>query len=332
MTQGPQDNHGWRDRNDGWPDRNGPDETQRIEVPEGRPQDPSEDPYWESVERVTEISGIEPEEENWVTRNALPLGVLVILAGVIAILLIGINAPGPEPYVPSPSEETTTAPVEETTTEETGQEETTDAEETVVEETTAPEDTTQQAEEPQETTTEKQETEEAAPESPTPPLEPGQITDGTYTVGTEVAPSLYRIASKDTLVPCLVVQLGPDGQPLDERGVQEGDVIFPVRDVDDSRLVLGGCGQVSLAMNTLREDPDEITNGYWLVGQEIAPGTYTAVRDDDSVTPEAAAWQTTEDGIIETQRAEDGTVTIVVQDLPGSTVTFIGVKEITREK
>ncbi len=172
---------------------------------------------------------------------------------------------------------------------------------------------------------EEEPSQEPAPEAAT-------IGNGDHIVGSDIAPGVYRAEVEDSIFTLCTVSQSKGDEILDIRNANEGSVIFTVKESDGSVVSFSGCANIGLASENIRANPDPITNGDWLVGPELAPGTYRAVVDTDSVIELGTAVQTAADGdIMDIRNANEGNVVFTVKESEGAVVSFSGFKEISRE-
>ena len=76
--------------------------------------------------------------------------------------------------------------------------------------------------------------------------------------------------------------------------------------------------------------PAQLSNGDWLVGTELAPGQYSAAVDTDAAIVLAMVSQTNGTEILDITSGDTGNVVFTVKDVPGSVVSFSGVKDIQK--
>jgi hypothetical protein len=176
----------------------------------------------------------------------------------------------------------------------------------------------------------------ANPSSSTGQSPSGQVTstytNGHHLVGVEITPGVYRgEVEEGTILLCSVSQTDKDGEVLDVQSSKEGSVIFTVVDIPESHVTFQGCTNIGLAQENLRANPATITNGYYLVGDEIPAGTYRGVVDTEAITVLATATQSDARGfILAVEEAVEGELTFEIKDTPGSVVSFIGFSQIVK--
>jgi hypothetical protein len=165
-------------------------------------------------------------------------------------------------------------------------------------------------------------------EEPTAP----SLSNGDHVVGVDIKPGVYRAEVEESVIQlCTVSQTKADGGIMDVRNANEGSVIFTVKDAKDSVVSFSGCGLIGLAADMVRSDPDAITNGYWLVGPELAAGRYQGVVDTESVVQLGTIVQQKANGdIMDIRNANEGKVVFTVKEAKGSVVSFSGFKEIKK--
>ena len=171
-------------------------------------------------------------------------------------------------------------------------------------------------------------TDEAALEQPS---SSSTIDNGDHVVGVDFEAGVYRadVQPNGVFTLCTLSQEDAQGNFLDIRSTTEGSVIFTVADQPGSVVSVVGCRDIGLASTMLRTNPDPITDGYWLVGDELAPGAYTATVDVEASNPLATASQWAADGsLIDIHNLTTGDLTFTVADQPGSVVEFSGFSSI----
>jgi len=157
------------------------------------------------------------------------------------------------------------------------------------------------------------------------------IKNGDHIVGSDLPAGVYRAEVDNGIVDLCTVSQTNSGTYMDVRNATEGSVIFTVADQAGSVVSFSGCAKIGLAADMIRANPSTITNGYWLVGDEMAPGTYQCVVDTSSIIPLGTVTQTGADGdILDIRNATEGNVIFTVQDSSGSVVDFSGCSSITQ--
>ncbi|WP_456843775.1 hypothetical protein [Cellulomonas sp. P5_C6] len=173
----------------------------------------------------------------------------------------------------------------------------------------------------------------AETETPAPaPAEeaPAGITGGDHIVGTDIAAGQYRATVDDSFFDlCSVTQKNGD-DILDIRTANEGAVIFTVQDVAGSVVSFDGCSTIVSTAEVPGVAPDQLGNGDWLVGNEITAGQYSAAVDTDAIIVLGSVTQTNGTEILDITTGDTGNVVFTVKDIPGSVVSFSGVKDITK--
>lgn len=156
--------------------------------------------------------------------------------------------------------------------------------------------------------------------------------NGDHIVGVDIEPGVYRAEVDMGLIQlCTVSQSKEDGDIMDIRNANEGSVIFSVEKKKGSVVSFSGCGLIALAGDVLRKNPEEITNGYWLVRSELKAGKYQGVVDTDSPIQLGTIIQTNADGdVMDLRNANEGKVVFTVKDKKGSVVSFSGFTEIKK--
>jgi len=175
-------------------------------------------------------------------------------------------------------------------------------------------------------------TETAEPaEEPEPEPEPvATISGGDHVVGPNFAPGVYRAdVSAGMFSLCTISQTNTNGNIMNIRNANSGSVIFAVADEPGTTVSFSGCSNIGLAHDRIRTDIAEITNGDWLVGDEVAPGSYTCAVDTSGIITLGTVTQTGANGsIMDIRNANEGNVVFNVQDAPGSVVSFSGCESI----
>jgi alpha-glucuronidase len=157
------------------------------------------------------------------------------------------------------------------------------------------------------------------------------ISNGDHLVGTDIDPGVYRADVKSGIMElCSVSQRKEDGQIIDIRLVDSGSVIFTVADVNGSVVSFTGCENIGLASERIRTEA-QLGNGFWLVGEELAPGQYRCTVDTESTFVLGSVTQYDSGGsIMDIQIATEGSVIFTVRDSAGSVVDFSGCSEIAK--
>jgi len=109
---------------------------------------------------------------------------------------------------------------------------------------------------------------------------------------------------------------------MDLRNANEGSVIFTVANKKGSVVSFSGCGKIALAELVVRKDA-EPGNGYFLVGDELAPGKYSGTVDTESIMKLGTATQYSAKGaVMDLRNANSGKVVFNVKKTAGSVVSF----------
>ncbi|WP_456826169.1 hypothetical protein [Cellulomonas sp. P5_E12] len=171
----------------------------------------------------------------------------------------------------------------------------------------------------------------AAPEAPAPAEEaPVAITGGDHIVGTDIAAGQYRATVDDSFFKLGSVTQKNGDDILDIRTANEGSVIFTVQDVPGSVVSFDGFSTIVSTAEVPGVAPAQLGNGDWLVGNEITAGQYSAVVDTDAIIVLGSVTQTNGTEILDITTGDTGNVVFTVKDVPGSVVSFSGVKDITK--
>ncbi|MDR0286054.1 MAG: DUF2510 domain-containing protein [Propionibacteriaceae bacterium] len=157
------------------------------------------------------------------------------------------------------------------------------------------------------------------------------ISNGDHAVGPGFPAGVYRAEVDKGLFSLCTVSQQEGDNVLDVRNANEGSVIFTVADRPGSVVSFSGCQNIGLAQDMVRANPDPVTNGYWLVGSELQPGTYQCAVDTAGVFPLGTVTQFGADGqVVDIRNANEGNVIFTVQDQAGSVVSFSGCSTIVR--
>jgi hypothetical protein len=168
-----------------------------------------------------------------------------------------------------------------------------------------------------------------APEAPVEEAPVG-ITGGDHIVGTDIAAGQYRATVDDSIFDlCTISQKNAD-DILDIRTGTEGSVIFTVQDVPGSVASFDGCSNIVSTTEVPGTAPAQLTNGDWLVGAELTAGQYSATVDEAATIVLGSVSQTNGTEILDITAGDTGNVVFTVKDVPGSVVSFSGVKDITK--
>lgn len=179
-------------------------------------------------------------------------------------------------------------------------------------------------------------TEASEDDAAAPSAEPTEVVatlgNGDHIVGVDIEPGVYRAEVEAGIIElCTVAQTREDGDVMDVRNANEGSVIFTVKNKKNTIVSFSGCGMIAPAKDVLRKDPEEITNGYWLVRSELEPGKYQGLVDTDSAIQLGTIYQMDADGdVMDLRNANEGKVVFTVKDKKGSVVSFSGFSEIKR--
>ena len=169
------------------------------------------------------------------------------------------------------------------------------------------------------------------PNSPAPAPAAASISNGDHVVGTDIDAGVYRAEVNSGFVSLCTVSQTKDGDVMDVRNANEGSVIFTVKDAPGTVVSFSGCENIALAAESVRSNPSPITNGDWLVGEELAPGTYRGLVDTDSAIKLGTISQISKDGdVMDVRNANEGSVVFTVKESAGSIVSFSGFKEIQK--
>src|SRR4051812_49302232 len=170
------------------------------------------------------------------------------------------------------------------------------------------------------------ETEAAAPvEKP-----PAGITGGDHIVGTDIAAGQYRATVDDSFFDLCTVSQKNGDDILDLRTAHEGAVIFTVQDIPGSVASFDGCDTITSTAEVPGTAPAQLGNGDWLVGTELAAGQYSAVVDTSATIVLGMISQSNGAEVLDLTTGDTGNVVFTVKDVPGSVVSFSGVKDITK--
>ncbi|WP_456787114.1 hypothetical protein [Cellulomonas sp. P5_C5] len=159
---------------------------------------------------------------------------------------------------------------------------------------------------------------------------PAGLTGGDYIVGTDIAAGQYRASVEASFFDlCTVSQKNAD-DILDIRTGTEGSVIFTVQDIPGSVASFDGCTAIVSTVEAPGTAPAQLGNGDWLVGTELTAGQYSATVDTDAAIVLAMISQTNGTEILDITSGDTGNVVFTVKDVPGSVVSFSGVKDIQK--
>ncbi|KQS98456.1 hypothetical protein [Cellulomonas sp. Leaf395] len=159
---------------------------------------------------------------------------------------------------------------------------------------------------------------------------PAGLTGGDYIVGTDIAPGQYRASVEASFFDLCSVSQKNGEDILDIRTATEGSVIFTVQDIPGSVASFDGCTDIVSTTQVPGTAPAQLGNGDWLVGTELTAGQYSAAVDTDALIPLAMVSQSNGTDILDLTTGDTGNVVFTVQDVPGSVVSFSGVKDIQK--
>ncbi len=259
--------------------------------PPGSAPQPSKD---ELKRQAREAKAIYKANQSWFARHKILTALLAVVAlFIIAAIGSSLGGDDTETATPAPATQTADEPAP------TGEPASTDA---------------------------PQPTETTAPE----PAKP-KISNGHHVVGTDLAAGVYRAEVDRGLFELCTVTQKQGENILDLRNAGEGSVIFPVEDLPGSIVEFSGCDNIGLAADMLRTNPATITNGDWLVGSELPAGQYRGTVNLEAVIKLGSITQYGSNGdLIDLANANEGNVVFNVQDLPGSIISFSGLKDIQK--
>jgi len=159
------------------------------------------------------------------------------------------------------------------------------------------------------------------------------VSNGDHIVGPDFPAGVYRAEVQPGFISLCTVSQEDNGKYLDVRNAGEGSVIFTVADKPGSVVSFSGCQNIGLAANMIRSNPDPVTNGYWLVGDEVVPGTYQCTVDTSSAVSLGTVTQINAKGsIMDIRNATEGNVVFTVKASAGSVVAFSGCSAVTKVK
>lgn len=266
----------------------------------------------ERKRQAREAKAVAKANRNWFARHKIltAIGVIALLAIIGALLNpSGDETATPQTSTPAASEAAeTNEPAAAAQTDPASAEETDPADAAPAEPTTAPE-----------------------PAETTPAAAAASLGNGDHIVGADIDPGVYRAEVEDSFIPLCTVHQSVGEDILDVRNANEGSVIFTVADKADSVVSFSGCSNIMLAADSIRPEPNPITNGYWLVGEELAPGQYRGTVDTDSAIALGTILQHAADGgVMDVRNANEGNVVFTVKEAAGSVVSFSGFTEIEK--
>lgn len=163
---------------------------------------------------------------------------------------------------------------------------------------------------------------------------PAEVTyydNGDLIVGTDIKAGVYRAEVEDGIIAlCTASQSTEAGKVMDVRNADEGSVIFTVVNKKGSIATFSGCGKIAAAKDVLRKNAKP-GNGYFLVGDELAPGKYSATVDKDSMMKLGTVVQYSAAGkVMDIRNANSGKVVFTVKKAKGSVVSFSGFSKVTK--
>lgn len=113
------------------------------------------------------------------------------------------------------------------------------------------------------------------------PIPPGGFGDGTYTVGEDIDPGIYRSTAQDPF--CYWARLSGLGGEIDDiiaNGSNAPEIVLIGS--DDVAFETQGCGPWVDVEETFPDEPaTSFEDGTYVVGEHIEPGSYQAEDDDD---------------------------------------------------
>ena len=156
------------------------------------------------------------------------------------------------------------------------------------------------------------------------------LEDGDYIVGTDIKAGQYRADVAGGLFELCTVSQSVGDDVIDVRNATEGSVIFDVANKKGSVVTFSGCENIVSTADVPGEAPSKLTNGDWLVGNQIKAGRYSATVDKDADIVLGSATQYDGQDVVDVKVGDNGKVVFTVKDIPGSVVSFSGFDSITK--
>ena len=155
--------------------------------------------------------------------------------------------------------------------------------------------------------------------------------NGDHVVGTDIKAGVYRGEVEESAIAlCTASQTTEAGKVMDIRNANEGSVIFTVASKPGSVVSFSGCANTAKASDVIRKDA-EPSNGWFLVGSELAPGKYSGKVDTESMVKLGTAVQHNARGnVMDIRNANAGRVVFTVKKSPGSVVSFSGFSAVKK--
>lgn len=168
-------------------------------------------------------------------------------------------------------------------------------------------------------------------ESTAPKPEVKVYENGDHIVGTDIKAGVYRAEVEDGIIAlCNVTQSKENGDVMDLRNANEGSVIFTVKNKKGSVVSFSGCANTTLAKDALRKGAKP-GNGWFLVGDELAPGKYSGSVDTESAMKLGTVSQFNAKGtVMDLRNANAGKVVFTVKKSKGSVVSFSGFSKVKK--
>jgi len=117
--------------------------------------------------------------------------------------------------------------------------------------------------------------------------EPKRYSDGTYLVGSDIQPGLYRVELSSSFMPMGYIErlkgLSGDFEDIISNEMLLGDGYFEIPE-GDKAVSLQGIEIYRIDLDTYRPEPgSEFSDGIYLVGYDILPGTYRVKLEDSGL-------------------------------------------------
>lgn len=117
--------------------------------------------------------------------------------------------------------------------------------------------------------------------------EPRRYADGTYLVGSDIQPGMYRVELSSSMFPMGYIErlkgLSGEFEDIINNEVLTGDGYFEIPK-GDKAVSLQGVEIYKIDLDTYRPAPkSEFPDGIYLVGYDILPGTYRVKLEDSGM-------------------------------------------------
>ncbi len=166
--------------------------------------------------------------------------------------------------------------------------------------------------------------------------DPASVTNGDWLVSLELPPGIYECLV-DTDNPVFTRPWGgialtlPNGS-YQSNEANQGRILQIITSNSDTIASFWGCASIAQVTDPAPVSLEALTDGYWLIGDELPAGAYSCVVDMSYDDPVATIiWYDATGKMVDYLHAKEGTASATIPDLPGGIVSFKGCSTITRQ-